>query len=423
MKRTVYIDCTFTYQSGLNTGIQRVVRSIVARHQLLADEFNIELVPVVCVRGEYYRVELEKVLEARPTIAAAGGAVKRQLESLKVKVAEAWVGKVGVSFLLSLLEKMMRTGFAVIKNIRLFQFSLSEKNNLIKFKSEDILLLADVFWTYDVPAALCRPKSVGVKVVSIIYDLIPIFYPEYVEDINRKKFSESLPRLTPVVDQFVCISKVVADDLSRFCKQNKLQSKKISSFCLGADFSKKKDNLTHDDVSAEMNRALSEDVKSWLMIGTIEPRKNHNFVLDAFEAIWSGGGEDRLVLIGRVGWMCDETIRRIELHPELNKKLFYFGGVSDQDLSFAYSKAKGLIFASFAEGFGLPIVEALSFKICVLCSDIPIFKEVAGEKASYFSLSRVSELVSLIEKTEFTEQSGFSWPTWDESARELAAFL
>ena len=124
----------------------------------------------------------------------------------------------------------------------------------------------------------------------------------------------------------------------------------------------------------------------WLVVGTIEPRKNHSFILDVFEELWDQGRQDKLVIIGRIGWKCDQVIARMQSHPELEHKLFFFADASDDELLYSYRNSQGLIFASYVEGFGLPIVEAMASKLRVFCSEIPVFREVGGTYPSYFAL-------------------------------------
>jgi len=155
----------------------------------------------------------------------------------------------------------------------------------------------------------------------------------------------------------------------------------------------------------------------WLVVGTIEPRKNHVFILDVFDELWKQGSQDKLVIIGRIGWKCDHVIARIQHHPELHKKLFFFADASDEELLFAYRNSQGLIFASYVEGFGLPIVEAMASGLRVFCSEIPVFREVGGEYPEYFPLDNKRPLVELISKNKKDiPPKPKKWMTWDDSA-------
>ena len=112
------------------------------------------------------------------------------------------------------------------------------------------------------------------------------------------------------------------------------------------------------------------------MVGTLEPRKGHRIALDAFEALWADGLDVCLVIAGKHGWGVDHLAEAIRTHREFGKRLFWHERVDDAGLAQLYSDCDGLIAASFAEGFGLPIVEAGYFGKPVIASDIPVFREV-----------------------------------------------
>ena len=123
----------------------------------------------------------------------------------------------------------------------------------------------------------------------------------------------------------------------------------------------------------------------FLMVGTLEPRKGHRIALDAFDKLWAEGVDAALTIVGKTGWGIDHLVERIKHHPELGKRLVWHESVDDAELSRLYSSCDALIAASFAEGFGLPIVEAGHFGKPVLASDIPVFREVgAGAAEAHF---------------------------------------
>ena len=161
-------------------------------------------------------------------------------------------------------------------------------------------------------------------------------------------------------------------------------------------------------------------------MGTIEPRKNHAYLLDAFDRLWKRGVDISLCLVGKVGWKCESLIGRIETHPELNRRLFMLTGLSDSDLAFCYGASKALVYPSFVEGFGLPLIEALGRGLPVLASDIPIFREIVGEVALYFDLSDPDSLCQAIEHFESTDKAAqkalpaaWTWPTWLDCTTQL----
>ncbi len=102
------------------------------------------------------------------------------------------------------------------------------------------------------------------------------------------------------------------------------------------------------------------------------------------EELWKRGIDVHFVIVGRYGWMSDVLQRRILEHEEHRKRLHWLQNANDAELHCLYSSAHALVFASLAEGFGLPIIEAANDGLPVIASDIPIFREVGGKNISYF---------------------------------------
>jgi alpha-1,2-rhamnosyltransferase len=171
------------------------------------------------------------------------------------------------------------------------------------------------------------------------------------------------------------------------------QDSQFQYFRLGADFESK-----HSDkgtVRPSILHCFAETgALTCLAVGTIEPRKNHMYLLDAFELAWAQGSPAKLCVVGRVGWHCDEIVARLQNHPEQGRRLTWFNDLSDAELAYCYRHSQVLAFPSLAEGFGLPLVEALHHGLRVLASDIPIHREVGGEFCDYFSLSDPQDLAA-----------------------------
>ena len=113
------------------------------------------------------------------------------------------------------------------------------------------------------------------------------------------------------------------------------------------------------------------------MVGTIEPRKGYGYAIEAFEDMWKTGYGGALIIIGKIGWKADEPVKKINRSAYLNKKLFLFNDLSDDELCFLYNGADAFIFASVREGYGLPLVEAMNHRLPVIASDIPVFREIS----------------------------------------------
>jgi glycosyltransferase involved in cell wall biosynthesis len=191
---------------------------------------------------------------------------------------------------------------------------------------------------------------------------------------------------------------------------------------LGSDIRAKKTQLS---ISSDVKAAV-ESGKYILMVGTIEPRKNHKFVLDAFEKELFDK-DLHLIFAGRPGWNIEEFMERIQNHPLRNNKFFYFNNATDDDVTYLYENAFVTAFASYNEGFGLPIIESFAHGTPVLSADIPVLRETGGEYCEYFSLNDLDDFVSKVRKYDnedlykkiCNQIAGYKATTWEECAKEI----
>ncbi|WP_083931568.1 glycosyltransferase family 4 protein [Methyloferula stellata] len=254
----------------------------------------------------------------------------------------------------------------------------------IEIKSGDRLLLLDTSWNHanEYPPILdevVRRKGV---IIGFYYDIIPLLYPGLFVPEASKAFQNWFEMSLPYFSAVATISRSVALDVSQYISSRKLSHKsnlRVGWFHLGADFDSNAESTPSEHVVALGGRG-----SFFLLVGTLEPRKNHVTVLAAFEQIWKLGGDACCVIVGKRGWLVNALCDRIQRHPEFGRKLFWFETCSDADLTYLYHHATALIQASLAEGFGLPLVEAAHFGTPVIASDIPVFREIGGSSCSYF---------------------------------------
>lgn len=229
-------------------------------------------------------------------------------------------------------------------------------------------------------------------------------------------------------DGTICISRSVANDLAEWIEKLELQRFRpfnIGWFHLGADIQ-----------SSVPTKGLPEDADlvvdtlrkypTFLMVGTIEPRKGHHQTLKAFEQLWEKGVSLNLVLVGKKGWMVDELASLLSEHSQLDKHLYWLEGISDEYLEIIYTSSTCLIAASEGEGFGLPLIEAAQKKLPIIARDIPVFREVAGENAYYFDgldpkdlVEAVQDWLILYEMKQHPRSDSMRWQTWKQSAEQF----
>lgn len=272
---------------------------------------------------------------------------------------------------------------------------------------------------------LLRNHNVVVK--FMVYDLLPLTFPQYANEgvsAGHQKWLE----VVRCNDGVICISKAVADVIDAWIKNNFSASKRpftISWFHLGANIENSSPSFGLPSGADQVLETIREK-KSFLMVGTLEPRKGHAQTLAAFEYLWLEGVEANLVIVGKQGWKVEALTEQLRQHPELGKRLFWLEAISDEYLEKVYIASTSLIAASEGEGFGLPLIEAAQHKLPIIARDIPVFREVAGDHAHYFKgvaadnlADAIKEWLTLYGFNQHPSSDEMPWLTWNKSAKNL----
>lgn len=312
---------------------------------------------------------------------------------------------------------------------------VNPEDSPIDFYQDDIYLSLDLNMhlssqTYPI---LNNMRLLGVKLNFIVYDLLLIHRPDWWLSPNPDMFRVWLENISSIGDRILCISQTVAEELKYWLQKhppNRIDNgPQVSSFHLGADIVSSIPSTGLPPSSDIVLRKLSAQL-SFLMVGTIEPRKGYLQALAAFEFLWAEGLEANLVIIGKQGWMVENLINRIQQHPKLNQRLFWLEGISDEYLEKVYSATSCLIAASEGEGFGLPLIEAAQHKKPIIARDIPVFREVASEHAFYFSGIGAEDLalairawIKLFNNVNHPKSDDMPWLSWKESSQQLLSAL
>ena len=292
----------------------------------------------------------------------------------------------------------------------------------------------DIFLGLDLAAHLVpgmvgyfhRLRSCGVSLQFVLYDLLPALRPQWFPRDLVDHMQRWYRAITDVADRVIAISRSVADEYCGWLEASGLavQSPRIGYFHLGADIETSRPSVGVDATTLRKIGAI--DGPTVLMVGTIEPRNGHAEALDAFERLWASGIRAHLVVVGKRGWHMEAFAERMERHIENGHHLHWFEGVSDAALECLYDRSSLLLAASLAEGFGLPLIEAASRGLPLLVRDIPVFREVAGDGALYFEAGGPESLARSIEDAlEAAETRSLPDPrsirvlSWAESVEQL----
>ncbi|CAD5105890.1 FkbM family methyltransferase [Zestomonas carbonaria] len=276
-----------------------------------------------------------------------------------------------------------------------------------------------------------RMRRQGVSVQFVVYDLLILQFPHCFPEGSARVF-EGWLNVVARSDGALCISRAVADDLSAWLERHGAERGhpfRLDWFHLGADVDQSAPTTGLPDDSASVLAGLRAR-PSFLMVGTVEPRKGYAQALEAFERLWSAGLEVNLVIVGKQGWMVDELAARLRSHPGQGRRLFWLEGISDEYLEQVYATSTCLVAASHGEGFGLPLLEAAQHGLPVIARDIPVFREVAGERAHYFAGMAAEDLaravtgwLELYRVGRHPASGDIPWLTWKESAERLEEIL
>ncbi|MBE1159205.1 glycosyltransferase [Dyella acidiphila] len=340
----LFVDVTATSSSKLHTGIERVVRGVLAQ-LLAADSLPWRVEPVRLVEGRYVQA---------------------------------------LSYALHIMEHP----------------SIGKVDEEVHPQAGDILLGLD--WVADLLPAntelLDAWRARGVRMLFVVYDLLPVRMPHRFPDFIGPMHAQWLQCIGRYADGLIGISKAVVEDLRDWYRQQPPQRK--APLALGYFYP------GNDPVSTRPTMGLPKDASrtlarlqetpSFLMVGTIEPRKGHALVLDAFERLWAAGVSANLVIVGRVGWMSEALAERLRAGTRADARLVWIEQASDEYLEQLYGISRALVAASEGEGFGLPLVEAARRGLPVIARDIPVFREVSEGRADYFDGNDVDSLVAVV---------------------------
>jgi glycosyltransferase involved in cell wall biosynthesis len=312
-----------------------------------------------------------------------------------------------------------------------------------ELQAGDVVLGLDnsVYWLIDAEAdgLFAELRRRGLSVYFTVYDLLPLQLPQYFPPgraINHERWLSAVLQM----DGALCISRRVADDLHDWARHriySRLRPFRIGSLRLGADIANAAPTRGLPDDAAQTLAAFAAR-PSFLMVGTIEPRKGYMPVLDAFDQLWSENVDVNLIVVGAEGWRdlrrgmrrsIPQIVARLQSHSERGRRLFWLNGPSDEYLEKIYAASSCLIAASEGEGFGLPLVEAARHGLPIMARDLPVFREVTGESAFYFAAEKpdlaraIKEWLELYYKGTHPRSDAVLAATWAQSVEQIKDIL
>ncbi len=193
------------------------------------------------------------------------------------------------------------------------------------FSKDDILIATDLTAHLfpEVVTQIDSMRAAGAFACFVVHDILPLRRPEWSIEGIQREFPIWLSCLAEHADRLICVSASVAEDVkawiaenSHWVKPNPLLT--VSNFHLGADLDASVPSTGMPD-NAQALLATMAAAPSFIMVGTMEPRKGHAQTLAAFEELWREGKDYNLFIVGKQGWNVDSLCEKLRHHPQLNK--------------------------------------------------------------------------------------------------------
>jgi len=221
-------------------------------------------------------------------------------------------------------------------------------------------------------------NRLDLKTVVTIHDVIFLKYPKYYKAVDRKIYYYKTLYATQNADLIITTSDQTKHDLDEFFG--------CGDKCLTI--------YQHANLTQIEPAIINEPQPYFLYVSSFEKRKNHINLIEAFNLVKNEITEN-LVLIGRK----KETWALIEQKVKelgLTNRIKIFTDVSNERMQGYLKQAKGFIYPSLYEGFGIPLIEAMFANIPIACSTIPVFEELAQDAAIYFDSKSILEVKSAL---------------------------
>lgn len=266
----------------------------------------------------------------------------------------------------------------------------------------------------DHPGYAGQVRRRGWKPIFFLHDLIPITHPEYCRSGEADKHRRRLETMLVAGQGLIVNSSATRDALEGFASRHGWPVPP----CVVAPLAPAR------LPTPAASRPLAESY--FVVLGTIEPRKNHVLLLELWRQLVEelGAEAPRLVVIGQRGWECEQVVDLLDRCAALQGVVVEQSRCSDADLSTWLHHARALLFPSFTEGYGIPMVEALSQGVPVIASDLPVFREIAQDIPDYLDphdgaewKRRILDYVqpdSAARMAQCLRMEGFRVPTWGE---------
>lgn len=271
------------------------------------------------------------------------------------------------------------------------------------------------------PARIAALRRQGCHFVPLIHDLIPLHHPEFARAGHAEKHRRRIVTTAALADAIIVNSAATAAELAPWLSARP-SPPAVAVAPLG--------------VTPSMVEEPPVALRPYFVVlGTIEPRKNHLLLLNLWRQFANshGAAAPRLVVVGRRGWENENVLDMLERCTALDGLVREAGPLPDREVASLLRGARALLFPSFAEGFGLPLAEALALGVPALASDLPALREVGGAVPDYLdpldgaswrgAVLDYARADSVGRRNQMGRLSSWRPPTWERHFVEVESLL
>jgi glycosyltransferase involved in cell wall biosynthesis len=235
-------------------------------------------------------------------------------------------------------------------------------------------------------------KKYGIRFALLVYDIIPIRRPEWVDQHLQKSFTGWFDSMLPLANCLFAISHATTEDVKRYAVEAGLPLQgPVQTIPIGTGFG---------EAPVPLRTARLPPPKSFvLIVSTIEARKNHVLLFRVWRHLLETMAAEQvptLVFAGRVGWLVDDLIQQLKNAQWLGGKIRLIEGPSDGELATLYQDCLFTVFPSHYEGWGLPVTESLAHGAPCLAADRTSLPEAGGQLARYFDPDNLHDAVRAV---------------------------
>jgi len=274
----------------------------------------------------------------------------------------------------------------------------------------------------DHPALARWIAAHGLRAVFLLHDLIPITHPEFCRAGEAPRHERRIRHALGAASGIIANSAATLRELDIYAAQHGLPRPPMLAAWISGP------------IVPPAIRPAALDRPWFVTVGTIEGRKNHALLLQAWQRLAQtmGPATPLLVIVGQRGWEAELAQAMIDRDRILHAHIIEYGAADDAALAGLIAGARALLMPSFAEGFGLPVIEALQLGVPVIASDLPVFREIAGAIPTFIDPTDGPGWQAAIRAfcddsperaRQLAAMAGYCAPGWDDHFAQVEAWL